>query len=100
MKRLLVMSAATLSLAVLGLAAPAFGAANPSGTGRPNQTCQNFSPNGGLTGPQYPGHTSSSPGSNFNETLPGNGNVHYTLAGAPAQYDVACFQHISHLSNP
>jgi hypothetical protein len=95
MKRLLVMSAATLSLAVLGLAPPAFGAANPSGTGRPNQTCQNFSPGAGTTGPQYPGHASSSPGSVFNETGPGTGGFHYNLVGAPSQYDVACFQQVS-----
>jgi hypothetical protein len=101
MKRILVMSAATLSLTVLGFAAPAFGAPNPSptGTGPPNQTCQNFSTtNGGLTGPQYPGHTSSSPGSVFNEVLPGKGGVQYTLVGAPSQYDVACFQHVSNHS--
>jgi hypothetical protein len=95
MKRILVMSAATLSLTLFGLATPAFGAANPSGTGPPNQTCQDFSPNPGTTGPQYPGHASTSPGSVFNETLPGKGGFQYDLVGAPSQYDVACFQHVS-----
>ena len=78
----------------LGMTAPAFGA-NPPGTGRPGQTCQDFSPNPGTTGPQYPGHTSSSPGSVFNETGPGTGGFQYDLVGAPSQYDVACFQQVS-----
>jgi hypothetical protein len=82
----------------LGVAAPAFGLdphsqANP--TGQPMKTCQDFSTFPGLTGPQYPGRTSSSQGSVFNETGPGTGNVHYSLAGAPSQYDVACFQQVS-----
>jgi len=98
MKRILVMSAATLSLAVFGLAAPAFGTPNPSGTGPPNQTCQNFSANPGTTGPQYPGHAATSPGSVFNETTPGTGGFQYNLVGAPSQYDVACFQHVSNHS--
>jgi hypothetical protein len=81
----------------LAVAAPAFGAdphspANPTGnpTGPPSQTCQNFGPNGG---PQYPGHSSRSPGAPFNEALPGNGGTHYS---SNSQYDVACFQHMSH----
>ena len=87
----------------LGVTAPAFGAANPSptGTGRPSQTCQNFSPGQGLTGPQYPGHANSSPGSVFNEGAsgtPGTGGVQYNAVGAPSQYDVACFQHITNHS--
>jgi len=96
MKRLLVMSVATLSLTVLGFAAPAF-AANPPGTGQPGQTCQ-LVPPGGDTGPQYPGHASSSPGSVFNEVLPGKGGFQYNLVGAPSQYDVACFQQVSNHS--
>ena len=76
----------------LGMTAPAFGA-NPPGTGRPSQTCQNFSTtDGGNTGPQYPGHASSSPGSVFNEGGPGTGGFQYNLVGAPSQYDVACLQ--------
>jgi hypothetical protein len=78
-----------------GVAAPAFGA-NPPGTGRPSQTCQNFSTtDDGNTGPQYPGHASTAQGSVFNEVLPGKGGVQYTLVGAPSQYDVACFQQVS-----
>jgi hypothetical protein len=82
----------------LGVAAPAFGAPNPMGQGRPGQTCQDFSTtDGGNTGPQYPGHASTSPGSVFNEGNPvqGTGGVQYNLVGAPSQYDVACFQQIS-----
>jgi hypothetical protein len=78
----------------LAMTAPAFGA-NPPGTGQPNQTCQNFSPSPGTSGPQYPGHASTAPGSVFNEALPGQGGFQYNLVGAPSQYDVACFQHVS-----
>ena len=78
----------------LGVTAPAFGA-NPPGTGQPGQTCQNFSPPPGNTGPQYPGNASSSPGSVFNEAGPGTGGFQYNLVGAPSQYDVACFQQVS-----
>ena len=78
----------------LGVTAPAF-AANPPGTGRPDQTCQLVGP-GGDTGPQYPGNTSTSPGSVFHETPPGGtGGNQYNAVGAPSQYDVACFQQVS-----
>jgi hypothetical protein len=89
MKRILVMSAAIASFLGLGLAAPAFGAVNPSGSGPPNQTCQIITalPNG-----HAPGNSASSQGSVFNETGPGTGGFHYNLVGAPSQYDVACYQ--------
>lgn len=77
----------------LGSAATAMAASNPSGTGPPNQSCQDFLGAGGIA----PGHSASSPGSVFNE--PGFGSVNggtggsaYNNAGAPSQYDVACFQ--------
>ena len=95
MKRILAISAAAAALSLFGLTGAAFGAPNPSGTGPPNQTCQDFSSPPGTTGPQYPGHASSSPGSVFNEVLPGKGGFQYNLVGAPSQYDVACFQHVS-----
>jgi hypothetical protein len=68
-----------------------FAARNPSGTGQPNQTCQNFGPT------VRPGNAGSSPGSVFNEPgqnspLGGIGGAAYNAAGAPSQYDVACFQ--------
>jgi hypothetical protein len=80
-------------------AAPAYaGGGNPSGTGPPNQTCQNTANSAGqLT---TPGHSGSSPGSVFNE--PGFGSMNggiggsaYNNAGAPSQYDVACFKNQS-----
>ena len=90
----------------LGVAAPAFAAdphspANPTGpaTGQPLQTCQSFSGGDGTTGPQYPGHASTSPGSVFNEpsltSSGGTGGNQYNAVGAPSQYDVACFQHFA-----
>jgi hypothetical protein len=80
-------------------------AANPPGTGRPNQTCQNFVVSGSVLA--TPGQHSTtvvqgaanSPGSVFNEPAPfgtggagGTGGIQYNAVGAPSQYDVACFQ--------
>jgi hypothetical protein len=84
-----VMAAATLSyaLATLAIAAP-----NPSGTGQPNQECEDV----------HPGQSASAPGSAFNETgkagtvyanpdstggLASGGNSHVR-----SQYDTACYQ--------
>jgi hypothetical protein len=83
-------------LAALVLAAPtgAFaGQGNPSGTGRPSQSCQEQEAMGGVA----PGHASSSPGSPFNEPelnseAGGIGGQHYSEG---SQYDVACYQ-LSH----
>jgi hypothetical protein len=79
----------------LGSAASAMAASNPSGTGPPNQSCQSFETPG--TGAGAPGSSGTSPGSVFNE--PGFGSANggtggnaYNAAGAPSQYDVACFQ--------
>jgi hypothetical protein len=79
----------------LGGAATAMAAANPSGIGPPNQSCQDFEVLG--TGANAPGHSGTSPGSVFNEpgfgsTNGGTGGNAYNSAGAPSQYDVACFQ--------
>ena len=81
-------------------------AANPSGTGPPNQTCQDFVVSGTtniLTTPGQHGTTvvngaAKAPGSVFNEigfgsTSGGTGGNAYNAVGAPSQYDVACFQH-------
>jgi hypothetical protein len=78
----------------LGGAATAMAAANPSGTGPPNQSCQAFEGPGGT---KAPGHSGTSPGSVFNEPgfgsfTGGTGGSAYNNAGAPSQYDVACFQ--------
>ena len=79
-----------------GSAATAMAASNPSptGTGPPNQSCQAFEGPGGTNAP---GNSGTSPGSVFNE--PGFGSANggtggnaYNTAGAPSQYDVACFQ--------
>ena len=86
-----------LFASLIGLAnamPPAWAASNPSGTGPPNQSCQNIEAAGGTT----PGHASSSPGSPFNEpgiNSPngGTGGQHYS---PNAQYDVACFQVSQH----
>jgi hypothetical protein len=78
-------------------------AQNPSGTGPPNQTCQSFAVSSTvLTTPGQHSSTvvqgaASSPGSVFNEpgfgsTSGGTGGTAYNNAGAPSQYDVACFQ--------
>src|SRR5574340_653927 len=78
--------------AAMGLASTASANPNPSGTGPPNQMCQSFS--------ARPGHSASSPGSPFNEPginspSGGKGGTAYNNAGAPAQYDVACYQQAS-----
>jgi hypothetical protein len=71
---------------------PAWADSNPSGTGPPNQSCQSFSAS------TRPGHTSSSPGSPFNESgvnspNGGTGGQHYS---EKSQYDVAWYQLSQH----
>ena len=78
----------------LGSTATALADSNPSGTGPPNQSCQSFEGPGGTNAP---GNSGTSPGSVFNEpgfgsTNGGTGGNAYNAAGAPSQYDVACFQ--------
>jgi hypothetical protein len=78
----------------LGSSATAMADSNPSGTGQPNQSCQAFEGSGGTNAP---GSSGTSPGSVFNEpgfgsTNGGTGGNAYNNAGAPSQYDVACFQ--------
>ena len=94
MRKTLVLAAVVSAIAV----APAFGAANPSGTGQPSQTCLSG------TAPSEPGNAASAPGSAFNENggtagavYAGNGQTTQTPANGAAvsQYDVACFQ-VSH----
>ena len=82
-----------LGAALLVPAGAATAAANPSGTGKPSQSCQDMEANGGTT----PGHAADSPGSPFNEPGinsqdGGIGGQHYSET---SQYDVACFQ-VSH----
>ena len=90
--------AAAGALAVSGptiaLAANPHSPTNP--TGRPNQSCQSISAT------TRPGNSYLSPGAPFNEgagvnsTNGGTGGNAYTNAGAPSQYDVACFQASQH----
>jgi len=87
--------ATALLVGFLGVAgATTATAADPPGTGPSNQSCQAFEGPGGTNAP---GHSGTSPGSAFNEA--GFGSVNggtganaYDNAGAPSQYDVACFQ--------
>lgn len=77
----------------LGLASPALAdnPHQPGTTGQPNQSCQSFGAD------VRPGNSASSPGAPFNEpginsVNGGTGGNAYNNAGAPSQYDVACFQ--------
>lgn len=92
MRRLLI--AAVIAAFAIGVFAPSAyaGGGNPEGTGPPSQSCQSIEAEGGTT----PGHSSSSPGSPFNEPEinsqnGGTGGQHYS---EKSQYDVACF-HVS-----
>jgi hypothetical protein len=89
MKRQFLATTALITLFSLAPAGVALGAGNPSptGTGQPNQSCEDIVDQGGTE----PGHASSSPGSAFNENG-GIGGEAYDQAGAPSQYDVACYQ--------
>ncbi len=79
MRRTIVATAFAAAFTLAG-AAPALAAANPSGTGPPSQDCNALQ--------TFPGHTTTSPGSPFNEGV-GTGGLHYT---EKSQYDVACYQ--------
>jgi hypothetical protein len=93
MKKMMVLAATVFAL----VAAPAFGAGNPSGTGQPSQTCLSS------TAPSEPGNAAVASGSAFNE----NGGIAGSMyAGSQpqnsnnpksvSQYDVACFQVSQH----
>lgn len=75
-----VIAAAFAVAIVLGGAAPALAASNPSVTGPPSQDCGSLG--------TFPGHTTTSPGSPFNEGV-GTGGLNYN---EKSQYDVACYQ--------
>lgn len=88
-------AAGCLAVAIIAAAPPVFAASNPSDTGPPNQSCQSFSAT------TRPGHRGNSPGSVFNEPginsqNGGTGGNAYNNAGAPSQYDVACYQQSQH----
>jgi hypothetical protein len=87
MKKLRTASVAIVfGAALLVPAGVAAAAANPSGTGKPSQSCEDIQ--------VTPGHAETSPGSPFNETGAGGiGGQHYSET---SQYDVACFQVSQH----
>ncbi|MCW2651027.1 MAG: hypothetical protein QOE41_1308 [Mycobacterium sp.] len=78
-------------------------AAAPAYAGPPGKTCQNTANSAGQL--STPGHSGSSPGSVFNEPgfgsqNGGTGGNAYNAAGAPSQYDVACFNNQSGALSP
>ncbi len=87
-----------VTLAGIGVSYALAFAANPPGTGQPNQECADFG--------THPGHSASAPGSPFNE----NGVAGTKYAGTQpqnsknphsnSQYDVACFQQFQRQSDP
>jgi len=97
----IITSVLALSMLAFGLTAVAAG--NPSGSGQPNQTCVTT-----ISAANEPGNAGSARGSAFNENggiagavYAGNG-ISGTKANsdqAVSQYDVACFQVTSNLSN-
>jgi hypothetical protein len=95
MRRILTTTAVTAVL-VLAPTATAWAAnPHPGGSGQPNQDCTSFSAS------TRPGNSASSPGAPFNEpginsANGGTGGNAYNAAGAPSQYDVACFQASQH----
>ena len=102
--RRMMSTAAVVAVVALAAGASAAGAnpsptpGNPNGTGQPNQTCQTIEANGGQTPSDG---ASDSRGSVFNEagidsTNGGVGGNAYNNAGAPSQYDVACYQTTQH----
>ena len=97
MKSVLVYSVTVGACLVIFSPGVASAAPNPAGTGQPGQTCQNFVVPGTTTQLFTPGQSASSTGSVFNEPgfgspSGGTGGAAYNAAGAPSQYDVACFQ--------
>ena len=87
MRRLGLVPVVALMLA-LGSVAPAFAAANPSGTGQPNQSCeeQPSSPPGFETG-GFANAQAHYAGSEGTPSAANAGSSH-----AVSQYDVACYQ--------
>ncbi len=92
MSRKIVLVGLLVLVLMVALVGPAF-AANPPGTGQPNQSCQ--------AQPSSPGNAANAPGSAFNPS----GTAGTVYAGqqpqnsknpnSVSQYDVACFQ-VSH----
>src|SRR5260221_9653945 len=95
MKKRMFAQASLITLFTVAPAGFTMAAGNPAGQGPPNQDCVAIVNAGGTE----PGHAAASPGSPFNEAdltggLGGKGGQAYDAAGAPSQYDVACY-HVS-----
>jgi hypothetical protein len=63
MRRIAPIGFLSAMIGLVSAAVPAWADSNPSGTGPPGQSCQNFSAT------TRPGHSASSPGSPFNEPM-------------------------------
>lgn len=90
MRKVIAVIGTAAAFAAAGPSVAVAGGGDPSGTGPPNQSCQDQLMAGGTT----PGNSASSPGSPFNEpgfgsASGGTGGAHYSES---SQYDVACFQ--------
>lgn len=95
MRRIAAIGFLSAMIGVAGVTVPAWADPAPGPPGPPNQSCQSFSAT------TRPGHSASSPGAPFNEpginsTNGGTGGNAYNNAGAPSQYDTACFQQSRH----
>ena len=89
MIRVLIASITTAGL-LFGWADTAAAAANPSGTGQPNQECEEIVPHGFTTNgfANAEAHYAGSEGT--------NSALHAQSAHAVSQYDVACYQLSQH----
>jgi hypothetical protein len=95
MRKLMAMLVVSMAAAAVWPAG-SLAARNPSGTGKPSQSCQEILPPEGVG--KAPGKSSSSPGAPFNEPglsseLGGTGGQNYNES---SQYDVACYQVSQH----
>ena len=94
MKRFIVISAILIIL-VAGLAVSSFTrafAANPPGTGQPNQSCQAVFPSGTLVPNGFNTSGFATAEANYAGSQPQNSNNPNSVS----QYDVACFQNSQH----
>jgi hypothetical protein len=94
MKRFVVISAILIIL-VAGLAVSSFTrafAANPPGTGQPNQSCQTVFPSGTLVPNGFNTSGFATADAHYAGSQPQNSNNPNSVS----QYDVACFQNSQH----
>jgi hypothetical protein len=90
-RKLTLLLATCLALAVLSPSGAVAGPGNPNGTGPPSQECEAIVEGGGTE----PGKAAGSPGSPFKEEgLAGEGGTGGEHYSEKSQYDVACY-HVS-----